>query len=101
MAQGFVDQTLSREPGCGPAVKLDHLLRTHIGQQSALEQFLEQMVIAVPMPLVVQGNHKEVVAFQPRNAGLDVAGRFVAGSGAAQDAYAQIDAEPIQDRGHQ
>ena len=73
VVQGFVDQTLSREPGRGPAVELGHLLRTHLGQQSALEQFLEQVVIAVPLPVVVQGNHKEVMALQPLNAGRDVA----------------------------
>ena len=73
VAQGFVDQTLSREPGCGPAVEFGHPLRTHLGQQSALEQLLEQVVIAIPLPLVVQGNHKEVIILQPLNAGLNVA----------------------------
>ena len=50
VADGFVDQTLSLEPGSGPAVELSHLLRTGFAQQSPLEQFLEQVVIAVPMP---------------------------------------------------
>ena len=54
---------------------------THLGQQSALEQFLEQVVIAVPLPVVVQGNHKEVIALQPLNAGRDVARGTIAAGG--------------------
>ena len=82
VAQSFVDQALAHEPGCGPAVELGHPRRTHLGQQSALEQLLEQMVITIPLPLAVQGNHKEVIILQPLNAGLNVA-RGVTAAGIA------------------
>ncbi len=58
MVQGFIDQTLFPKPGRGRAVELGHLCRTDLGQQSALEQFLEQVVIAVPLTVGVQCDHE-------------------------------------------
>jgi hypothetical protein len=101
VVQGFVDQTQSREPRCGPAVKLSHPLRPHLGQQSALEQFLEQVVIAIPLPVVIQGNHKEIIALESLNGGRDVVGRIFPAVGAAEHPFTQRGAEPVQDRGHQ
>ena len=101
VAQSFVDQTLSHEPGCGPAVELGHPRRTHLGQQSALEQLLEQVVITIPLPLAVQGNHKEVIILQPLNAGLNVARGSLLPAIAAEDVFAQRGAEPVQDGGRQ
>ena len=101
MAQRFVDQTLFREPARGPAVELGHPLRPHLVQQSSLQQVLEQVVVTVPLPVVVQRRHKEVVALQPLNAGPDVARGIIAASVGGEDVFAQRSAKPVQDGGRQ
>ena len=53
-------------------MEFGHLLLSYLGQQSSLQQFLEQVVITVPLPLVVEGNHKQIGAFQQLDAGLNV-----------------------------
>ena len=63
--------------------------------QSLSQQVREEMVIAVPMPLVVQGDDEQVGAVEQFQGGLPGSG------GVEQNGITQRTAQALQDRGAQ
>ena len=95
--QRFIDQTLAGEPGGGPAMQDVRLVRPQLGQKSLLQKLPPQMMIAIPVPAVVQGDEEQVGAFKP----IHARAWFAAGDLAADDGFTELGAKELQDGGLQ
>ena len=68
--QRFLEQALTGEPGAGPGVKSRDLAGIVPSLQPVPQEGSEEMVVAIPAALVVQGHGEQVVLFQPLQARL-------------------------------
>ena len=62
MVYRFLQKMIGFEPQAGSPVQFGYLVAL-VGEQQMLQQIGEEMVKAVPFPLVIQGNEKKVGAF--------------------------------------
>ncbi len=99
VVERFVDQAVLVKPGAGPAVQGGNFVSIQPLGQLITQQFLEQMVVAVPPPLVVQGNGEQVFLAQPFQVGLSVTLRLVqAGHNVTQRATQPIKYGGLQEK---
>ena len=75
MLQGFLEQFVLFEPDRGKAMQVRYLVGPNFGSQSLLKQFLEQMVIAVPLPAVIQRYDEHLSPLDPIQTQAGVPGR--------------------------
>jgi hypothetical protein len=87
-----LDQVVGLGPAAGPQVQHRDLLGL-LALQAGPQDVGEQVVVAVPLPPVVQGDDEEVGALERR--------QHVAAVGAAGDGVAQRAREPVEDSGVQ
>src|SRR6266566_3838342 len=64
VVNGFADQFMLRIPCAGSLMELSDSIWLH-ALQTLAQHLCEQLVIAVPPPLIVQGEQKEIGLFQP------------------------------------
>ena len=86
---GVLGHPVRLAPRRGAAVKLRDRLRI-TSPQLRHEQLAEQLVVPVPLPAAVEGNHQQVAALQP----LEECGR----SRDAEDGVAERTAHPVENR---
>ena len=64
MSKGFKPQSIVFIPLTGADVILGYLSKCQALSEALTKQIPKKMVIAVPMPLVVQGTHEQVGVFE-------------------------------------
>ena len=82
-------------PRTGPDVQLGDLLRRQVPLEPVPQQVAEELVIAVPVPFVVEGDDEQVGALDGRQ-------RLLAGAGRGlEDGIAEWPAQAVEDGGAQ
>ena len=95
--QRLLKQALSGIPGAGPSMEPRDLAGRVPLLQPALQEAAEEMVVAIPAALVVQGHGEQIVLLQPLQPRLSV--HF--GVSVPDQRFAQRAAHPVEDRGLQ
>ena len=95
--QRLLERALSGEPGAGPGVKLRDFVRFVSLRQPALQETAEEMMVAIPAALVIQGHSEQIVLLQPLQGSLATHLNVIA----AEQGCAQRAAHPVEDRGLQ
>ena len=63
MGNGFVDQTLRLKPQAGSSVQFSQALRLGLAQ-ALLQHAGKKMMIAIPIPFIIQWNDKQISLFK-------------------------------------
>jgi hypothetical protein len=58
--EGGIDLLVGRQPVSSPLMQLSYLLGRPGGLEPVLKELLDQVVVAKPLPLLVQRDHEQI-----------------------------------------